>query len=176
MTYYRDLDRCTYFGLENDDAVVAVGWLEPGNDFPRGSVDKKFFDRLEELCIWPWESRMYLGGHQCELCQHRGPMLTSNLFIPYEGRVFAAPAGITHYIRAHWYRPPDVFISAVAQCPDMGTAEYGAALISNGGSELAQGFEPYWDEIIKTKVPPPEACEMAGCYCVTHGCMLRNTE
>ena len=33
MAYYRDLDRCTYFAPECDDALVAVGWLEPGHDF-----------------------------------------------------------------------------------------------------------------------------------------------
>jgi hypothetical protein len=119
---------------------------------------------------------MFLGGHQCGLCQHRGPILKSHLFIPHDGRIFAAPGGITHYIRAHWYRPPDAFIEAVTECPDMGTVEYGAALMANGGDELAQGFDPYWDEIIKSQAPPAEACEMGGCLCVTRGCLLRNTE
>jgi hypothetical protein len=30
MAYYRDLDPCTYFGLESDDPPVEVGWLDKG--------------------------------------------------------------------------------------------------------------------------------------------------
>jgi len=40
MAYYRDLARCTYFAPECDDALVAVGWLEPGHDFHRGLLTR----------------------------------------------------------------------------------------------------------------------------------------
>jgi hypothetical protein len=30
MAYYRDLDPCTYFGLESDDPPVEVEWLDKG--------------------------------------------------------------------------------------------------------------------------------------------------
>ena len=62
------------------------------------------------------------------------------------GHIYAAPDGIVHYISAHWYRPPDEFMEAVMACPGMGSAEYGAALMANGAPELAEGFEPGWDD------------------------------
>jgi hypothetical protein len=174
MAYYRDLDRCTYFPVENDEALVAVGWLEPGHDFTQGSVDAQFFERLEIFCVRPWLSVHYLGGHQCGLCQHGGPMLHGHIFIPYRGRIFAAPGGVTHYIRSHWYRPPDEFIQAVVACPDMGSAEYGAALVANGGRELAEGFKPDWDEEFKAQLPPPEACAVGYCACAMNGCAFKD--
>ena len=122
MAYYRDLDRCTYFAPECDDALVAVGWLGTWARLSSGSVDPQFFERLESLANRPWRPFLYLGGQECGLCQHRGPFFTANLFIPYGGRTFAAPEGITHYISAHWYQPPHEFVLAVhrlsrdAQC------------------------------------------------------------
>ena len=173
MAYYRDLERCTYFPVENDDSLIAVGWLEPGHDFTRGTVDAQFFQRLETFCQRPWRAFMFLGGHECGLCQHHGPILQYDIFIPHNGRIFAAPGGITHYIRAHWYRPPDEFIEAVIACPDMGSAEYGTALVENGGRELAQSFEPDWDEKFKALLPSPEACAFGSCACAINGCVFK---
>jgi hypothetical protein len=173
MAYYRDLERCTYFDLDNDANLVAVGWLEREHDFPRGPVDKPFFDRLEALCRRPWAPFVFPGGHECDLCQFGGPYLAYDIFIPCRDRVFAAPAGIIHHIRAHWYRPPDEFIEAVLACPDMGSAEYGAVLAANS-PELAQGFEPHWDADFVAQLPPPEACAFGQCACINLGCQLKD--
>ncbi len=81
---------------------------------------------------------MYLGHHECELCQYQRPLFSAN-------------------------QPPDVFIQAVTACPDMGTAEYGLALAANGGREFAQDFEPGWNEKSREDVPPPESCIIGGC-------------
>jgi hypothetical protein len=173
MTYYRDLDRCTYFSVGNDDALVAVGWLDSGHDFPSGPVDLEFFERLEMFTRRPWRPIVWLGGHECNLCQHQGPISSADLFIPYDGRIFAAPDGIVHYISAHWYRPPDEFIEAVMACPGMGSAEYGAALVANGAPELAEGFEPGWDDKFVAQLPPPDDCALAGCACARIGCAFK---
>jgi hypothetical protein len=101
-------------------------------------------------------------------------MLQDSIFIPFNGRIFAAPGGITHYIRAHWYRPPDESIQAVTACPDMRSAEYGTSLVANGGRELAQGFEPDWDEKFKAQLPPPEACAFGSCACAQKGCVFKD--
>ena len=55
MAYYRDLDRCTYFAPECDDALVAVGWLGTWARLSSGSVDPQFFERLESLANRPWQ-------------------------------------------------------------------------------------------------------------------------
>jgi hypothetical protein len=163
MAYYRDLDRCTYFAPECDDALVAVGWLGTWARLSSGSVDPQFFERLESLANRPWQPFLYLGGQECGLCQHRGPFFTANLFIPYGGRTFAAPEGITHYISAHWYQLPDEFVLAVTACPEMRSAEYGRALAANGGRQLAQAFDPHWDDEFRNSLPPPESCAVGGC-------------
>jgi hypothetical protein len=164
MAHYPDLERCTYFDPEyDDDALVAVGWLEPGHDFRRGSVDLQFFERLESLAKRTWGPIFYLGGHECELCQHRGAISTGYLLVPFGGRIFAAPEGITHYISAHWYRPPDEFVQAVTACPEMRSAEYGHALATNGGRQLAQAFDPHWDDEFRDSLPSPESCAIGGC-------------
>jgi DNA-binding LytR/AlgR family response regulator len=85
------------------------------------------------------------------------------LFIPYGGRTFAAPEGITHYISAHWYLPPDEFVQAVTACPEMRSAEYGQALAANGGRQLAKDFDPQWDDEFRNSLPPPESCAVGGC-------------
>jgi hypothetical protein len=43
-----------------------------------------------------------------------------------DGRVYAAPSLVHHYVIAHGYRPPDEFIAAVLAW-DEGTAEPDAA-------------------------------------------------
>jgi hypothetical protein len=173
MAYYPDFERCTYFDLRDDTNLVAIGWLERGHDFPRGPVDKPFFDRLEALCQRPWPRFVFLGGHECDLCQYGGPYLGYDIFIPYRDRIFAAPAGVIHYVGDHWYRPPDEFIEAVLACPDTESAEYGAALLANGGPELAQDFKPNWDEEFVAQLPPPEMCGIGQCACIKLGCQLR---
>ena len=56
-------------------------------------------------------------------------------------------------------------------CPGMGSAEYGAALMANGAPELAEGFEPGWDDKFVAQLPPPEDCAIAGCACARIGCL-----
>ena len=81
----QNLDRCTYFSVENDDALVAVGWLDSEHDFPSGPVDLEFFERLEMFARRPWRPILWLRGHECNLCQHQGPISSADLFIPYRG-------------------------------------------------------------------------------------------
>jgi hypothetical protein len=71
--------------------------------------------------------------------------------------------GITHYISAHWYRPPDEFVQAVTNCPEMRSVEYGHALATNGGRKLAQDFDPHWDDEFRDALSPPESCAIGGC-------------
>jgi hypothetical protein len=59
-----------------------------------------------------------------------------DLIIPGSLEVFAAPAGVVHYISEHSYRPPPAFLEAVMTCPDCGSEPYREALRrANGGQE-----------------------------------------
>ena len=59
-----------------------------------------------------------------------------NLFVPYDGVIYVAPEGIKHYIACHQYRPPDVFVEAVVNCPPQKSAEYQQLLLECGGKVL----------------------------------------
>ena len=134
MAHINDLAQCSY--LSNAPEVLAVGWLEKGSIFPQGQVSPAFFEKLQRLCADPWQPVVSIGQHECSLCQFDAPRFSANIFIPYSGRIYAAPVAVVHYIAAHWYLPPEVFIQAVLECPDMKSMEYKKALLANGGRGL----------------------------------------
>ncbi|RZI58236.1 MAG: hypothetical protein EOP37_16735 [Rubrivivax sp.] len=138
MTTLKDLDRCTYFPVDCE-ALLAVGWLGVDADYPLGEVHADFFEKLKALCAEPWQPVAAAGFHQCELCQFEGPRFSSNLFVPFGGCIYVAPIGIVHYIAAHRYLPPKVFIDGVLACPPMRSMQYHKALLVNGGRSLLNG-------------------------------------
>lgn len=135
MAAIADLDPCRYFPVRSD-ALIAIGWLERETRFAPQQVAEDFYTKLKSLCVNPWEPMASAGKHCCSLCQFDPPSFHRNVFIPYSGSIYVAPVGILHYIAAHRYRPPEVFISAVLACPEMRSAEYMKALLSNGGRSL----------------------------------------
>ena len=137
MTAIRDLDPCRDLPVECD-ALTAVGWLTRESRFETGSAPEPFFRKLSELCAMPWQPMVAAGAHACELCQFDGPQFRDNLFVPYSGRIYAAPAAIIHYVAAHWYRPPQIFMDAVLACPPISSMAYKKALLANGGRNLVR--------------------------------------
>ena len=129
-----DLSPCTVFA--SSEHVLAVGWLDASSSFERGHVSPAFFQRLKSLCQQPWAPVAAGGAHACELCQCDAPRFSDNLFVPFAGKVYVAPVAIVHYIAAHWYLPPAVFIAAVEACPPMQSMAYKKALLANGGRAL----------------------------------------
>ena len=68
MTYFRDLMPCDYSGLSTLKPQVAVGWLEPPFEFPRGTVKHAMRARLEALFSAPWGTGVFMGSHACGFC------------------------------------------------------------------------------------------------------------
>jgi len=134
MSDIPDLEPCTY--LSDDPAIIAVGWLDADAAYPAGEMPPELYRKLLELCVRPWQPFAAAGYHTCNLCQFDGPRFTNNLFIPYQSRIYAAPEAITHYIAAHRYLPPAVFLAAVDACPPMQSMDYKRALLANGGRTL----------------------------------------
>jgi len=137
MAFIEDLEPCRYFPFECE-ALVAVGWLDQHSGFATGSVAEGFFRKLQDLCAEPWQPVVSAGWHSCALCQFDGPRFNSNVFIPYEGKIYVAPVAIVHYVAAHRYLPPQVFIDAVLACPKMNSMEFKRALLANGGRSLVR--------------------------------------
>jgi hypothetical protein len=135
MTSINDLEPCGYFPLECD-ALTSVGWLARGAAFETGAVSEHVVGKLKELCSAPWQPIVSAGFQVCELCQFDGPRFSDNVFVPYQGKIYVAPVAVVHYISAHWYRPPQVFIDAVLNCPPIQSMDYKKALLANGGRSL----------------------------------------
>jgi hypothetical protein len=128
MAWFADLSPCTYFPGPFADCLVAVGWLESGQPYPTGFVDRRVYDKLIELFRKPWQPVYCMGPHICDLCNYEGAFSHKNLFVPHGDITLVAPELITHYMNAHSYCPPDEFCEAVMACPPMSTADYFRAM------------------------------------------------
>lgn len=91
-----------------------IGWLEADKPYPAGAVPTAFVEKLRAVQEVQWRN-VCLGLHACDLCPGKeAPEGNEKVRIPGEpGIAHAAPFLITHYITAHDYRPPQLFIDAV---------------------------------------------------------------
>lgn len=140
--WYEDLAECDYFGEKYSKILTAVGWLEKGNEYSTGSIPRDVYFKLCELKKNPWRFAVFLGVHQCDLCQfqfeNESNVGTSNIFIPHNKKIYVCPELITHYINAHHYLPPREFVEAVFLCPPMRSMEYLKKIVENGGKDLVR--------------------------------------
>jgi len=135
MTEYADLTTCSYFPFECE-VLLAVGWLSADTQYDTGDSDPAFFAKLLELAHSPWEPGVCMGRHECELCQFQPAMGKANIFVPYQRSIYVAPELIVHYIAAHQYKPPQIFVDAVMACPETNSMAYKRELLDNGGRPL----------------------------------------
>ena len=138
MALYADLQPCNYFGDEFAGVLTAVGWLEQRAKFSQGNTEKAVFNRLVTLMIDPWQPMTFGGVHECTICQFARPTGYNNLFVPNGERIFVSPELITHYIACHRYQPPEEFVAAVMNCPDIKTMAYKQLLLDSGGRPLVK--------------------------------------
>lgn len=158
MTFFPDLSPCTYFGeppAGGEGRLLTVGWLAD-----RLPSAPELPQRLESVLgrlaeIWladvdPWPIRM--GRHGCGLCgapANRAPetvvahgerrlrLGSGFITVPAVDRLFVAPSLVIHYVTAHGYQPPRVFVDALLNCPKPNSRAYLRALARAGGSWLA---------------------------------------
>lgn len=128
MTYFADLAPFTQFGPAGA-GLRAIGWLERGRDYTRGSVSRDVFVAIARLAADPWPA-ITAGRHACDLCAFSGGPFEvhvdkirvaigmSDIFVPAAECVYVAPATIVHYIDSHEYQPPEAFQRAVVACPE----------------------------------------------------------
>ena len=125
MSYYPDLSPYTYAPRDRD--AVNVGWLDDEHPFDTGPTVGGL---LEGLLVLAAESvNVMRGYHDCELCAVESPIV---MVIPKtgvrvsmgddelramgaDGRRYAAPTLIAHYVGDHSYRPPTDFQTAVLE-------------------------------------------------------------
>lgn len=111
--------------------VLNVGWLENGHAFPTGVVPSSVVERIR-LLVDHASTRAMRGLHYCDLCppgdedlEWSDPRLNyvrssaEIIAVGADGTRYAAPVLVYHYVVAHQYRPPQVFIDAVMQKADL---------------------------------------------------------
>lgn len=124
MTYFPDLTDYSYGMSKNSSAHVKnVGWLSSGVAFPVAVPASDFVDRLWRFCLVSVEQTR--GLHECEFCcsreanvamRNNEEILLGSAEIRVfsgDGKIYAAPNLIFHYVVSHNYSPPEEFIRAV---------------------------------------------------------------
>lgn len=133
MAYFDDLSRYAYATNDYRDTARNVGWLEPGHDFAIEPSSEWFLDALWGYCrIIVNPTR---GLHYCDLCNRRSAVFSRGdqrlilgageiRVFSGDGKNFAAPNLIYHYVAEHNYRPPADFLKAVEKGPRPSSDEY----------------------------------------------------
>ncbi|HKE45450.1 MAG TPA: NUDIX domain-containing protein [Steroidobacteraceae bacterium] len=117
--YFQDLTPYEYHHrAPPKDNVLNVGWLSRDYAFNSGKVSEEFLRALRKLARSPMN--LCCGVHLCEFCppprDPREGRIGGNgeIWVPgTDGVVYVAPALIDHYVEAHGYSPPAVFVAAV---------------------------------------------------------------
>jgi hypothetical protein len=118
VTWYEDLSPYTHNPGDDGAVVRNVGWLEADRPFATGPVgsplrQRVFLSRLQAAAGAP-TGPLFVGTHRCGLCVTGGPPGSGEVrALAGDGTVLAAPALVAHYVEAHGYHPPEVFVAAV---------------------------------------------------------------
>lgn len=122
--YSRDL--ATECEVASGPAVRAIGWLEQGQPYPTGPVDRRFLEALRSHVHDPgyWYAVYAMGPHRCDLAGCTGAMGSQHVVIPSATCVYVAPTLVVHYVEEHHYAPPAEFVAAVLACPEQSSAAY----------------------------------------------------
>lgn len=138
MAYFDDLSDYVYIPQFDRPGTKAVGWLARGHEFATATPEEEVLDLLWLFCSISVASTR--GVHDCEFCpggcayqaERNGQRLllgTAEIRVfSRDGRTYAAPTLIYHYVAAHRYRPPDEFLEALREGPRPPSQEYFDAL------------------------------------------------
>jgi hypothetical protein len=114
--YYPDLSVYEYNGRPVP-GVRNIGWLDVEHEFCSGSTSPEVLLRVRWLAS---ERRVgqSRGYHVCPFCTGtQAERSSAEIWVPdpMTGGYFAGPELVGHYIDAHGYAPPRVFVDAVEQ-------------------------------------------------------------
>ena len=124
--YYPDLTPYCYFKSASSDGALNIGWLDNRNPFPTKRASETLLDALFERCLL-YSVIQTRGFHVCELCDspkhepmkvfrhgQENSLGSAEIRVKgKDGRVYAAPTLIYHYVAAHDYDPPKEFVEAL---------------------------------------------------------------
>jgi hypothetical protein len=124
MPYFRDLTPYSFLTAEDrvNCNLLNVGWLSTSHSFNKGVVDALLREKLLRLSRTP--VRLTRGVHRCDICNilpmrmtidgHAISLGNSEIRVPgTNGKEYASPTLICHYIDKHGYCPPQEFLDAI---------------------------------------------------------------
>lgn len=118
FTPYRDIEK-------KAPNVLNIGWLETPHPFPRKKASEELLDALFEKCLHTVnQTRGFHDCHFCDLPATSGVEVLRNgksIWLgsaeirvkAKDGRIYAAPNLIYHYVLEHDYDPPREFVEAL---------------------------------------------------------------
>ncbi len=122
--YLEDLSPYAYLGRESNPHVLAVGWLDEEHPFPKGAVPGNILVTILACCFKPVNQTR--GFHQSPFLKFspigypidfngKKMMLGSaEIRVPgLNGKSYAAPNLIYHYIKDCGYLPPKELLDAL---------------------------------------------------------------
>lgn len=127
--YFKDLTQYKYMAKEDS---LNIGWLEKGHLVKKGEVPEEFIEKLWKYLRYP--VNVCRGFYVCSFCKKQEkdmlPVVTFKgekrktgyyeiRVFGEDGKVYAAPGLIFHYVLQHNYKPPQEFIDAVISSGDI---------------------------------------------------------
>jgi len=139
MAFFPDFSPYRYLRGGGGSNVVNIGWLDAAYPFEKANTPDEIIEKLWKYCEWSINETR--GYHICNLpgCENRdlsaGPVLASRGGTTLElgvaeirvfgndGKIYAAPNLIYHYVTEHGYKLPDPFLAALMEAPNPDSAE-----------------------------------------------------
>jgi hypothetical protein len=122
--YFQDLSPYTYLNREPDPNLLTVGWLDAEHEFPKGKVPESLLMKVLALCFNPINPTRGIHpspfvqnsplGYPVEYKGKRMGLGSAEIrVLGNNGKTYAAPNLIYHYIKDCGYLPPQEFLDAL---------------------------------------------------------------
>ena len=122
--YFQDLSPYTYMNHEPNPDLLSVGWLDAEHDFCKGRVSDEDLEKILALCFRPVNATRGIHsspfiprnpyGYPVEYHGNKMGLGSAEIRVQGEnGRSYAAPNLIYHYIKDCGYLPPEEFLVAL---------------------------------------------------------------
>ncbi len=128
--YFNDLSSYSYYLDGEVNAIKNIGWIHYGKPYTTGSTPSSFKNKIESIFIdkkkCDYTFNLIRSNSPCNLCNKEiylnngrwdDPLGICEILIPSleDGKFYASPSLIIHYIKEHNYAPPQEYIDSVMQ-------------------------------------------------------------
>ena len=132
--YFKDHTYYNYYVNKPLEMIINIGWLSYEHFYEMGETEPEFIEKLTEIIIndyfYDYKFNRIRCNSSCKLCKESilqpyvdkkrnalmdMPLGFCELLIPSQvnNQYYASPGLILHYIRDHYYKPPQEYIDSV---------------------------------------------------------------